>query len=409
MSGMVRRGEVTVNRVGPFRCAAILVAVLGGLLAAPPAPAHADVYDYDNRLFVNGRTGTIEVVKRADTRVRIEWRDLPFPDIRGFLGAWEIRVSPRPLTCMYEDDGPDLAAERSFRSYINSREAAHWHWDVAIKDFHVGESYYVRACLPTVTFSSRSNQVEIRVLPEIVSHPASRPFDPTVATVPAGTPLITGIYGPTVVMPGFLIGVTGRDFGERPGQVHLQIGVATYFLTGLDWHSGSIAGRVPTSITGVPRGPAWLTVERADGRRSNSRPITFKPREEVRIMQGGEVRVDSCSNEAEDNWCRSRSTAEPDAPSFEGYHGSPRTDTDESGTDLYSVDLAIGWRVLDLEFSHGERDMPVPTAHATIRSGDESTRTHLSIGVDWRNPRGLVHHHYGFRIYIVGPEGMPYR
>jgi hypothetical protein len=142
-------------------------------------------------------------------------------------------------------------------------------------EYHVGSSYFVRMCLIIGGWRFETNQVEIRMVPAIVGAPLSRPHD---ATVPAGTPLITGYFGPTPARPGDLIRVTGLSFGDRPGQMLFQVGAATYFLTDLDWHRDSIAGRVPGTISGVPDGPAFLTVERADRVRSGSRPIHFMVR-----------------------------------------------------------------------------------------------------------------------------------
>jgi hypothetical protein len=207
----------------------------------------------------------------------------------------------------------------------------------------------------------------------------------------------------TPVRPGYMIGVFGGYFGERPGRVILQIGAATYFLTDLDWHSGSIAGRVPGSISGVADGPASLIVERADGMRSNSWSVNFVARREVRLIPGGEFRVDSCSDEGDSNWC---SIGYPGGPSFGGYHSSifVIAAAGESGTDQFSIALANGWRFHELEYSHGNRDTP-PTWN--IRAGGP-TSPHIQ--VHWRNPGGWdVSIMYGFRLYIVGPVGVPHR
>jgi hypothetical protein len=207
----------------------------------------------------------------------------------------------------------------------------------------------------------------------------------------------------TPVRPGYMIGVFGGYFGERPGRVILQIGAATYFLTDLDWHSGSIAGRVPGSISGVADGPASLIVERADGMRSNSWSVNFVARREVRLIPGGEFRVDSCSDEGDSNWC---SIGYPGGPSFGGYHSSifVIAAAGESGTDQFSIALANGWRFHELEWSHGlDEDRP----SWTIRGRETD---HPSFHVGWSNPPGIdVRFYYGFRLYIVGPVGVPHR
>jgi len=362
MSRMVRRGEVTVNRVGPFRCAAILVAVLGGLLAALPALAAPRVDSYSPSevdagamVDINGRE--FGATRTAQQRVKYGTNGSPTGEIAlGDILNW---------------------TDTRIRVRLPGTMPAGVYW-LAIYQLD----------------TRRSNQLRgLTVRVPVVAIPAP-------ITTPA--PVYPVINGATPVRPGYMIGVFGRDFGERPGRVTLQIGAATYFLTDLDSHSRGIAGRLDRTIAGAPDGPASLIVERADGMRSNSWSVNFVATREVRLVPGGGgITMTQCSDEASDNDCGS--TAYAGAPSFGGYHGSFHT-FGESGTDEFSVTLANGWRFHDLEFSHGEIDMPVPTWN--YRGGP----TNPHIQVNWRNPEGWnVHHHYGFNLYIVGPVGVPHR
>lgn len=400
MSRMGRRDEVTVNRVGPFRCAAILVAVLGGLLATPPAPARADTFD--GALRVAGRTGTVHVVKRtrAGASVPIEW-NLPVPPIvvaGGGVRPWLLLGSPQPLTCT----GADLEPSRGTRELATLRASSEMRGsrdlDISRPEFLVGVSYYVRMCLSLGSGRHHmTNQVEIRMV--------APPGDVDVIPAPPlGTPWIEGVFGRPPVRPGHWIGVTGRAFGERPGQLLLQIGAVEHRLGSLEWHSRAIVGQLDRSISGVPDGGAFLIVVNADGRRSNSLLVNFMATREPRLVPGGEVRAAFCSQEADENDCWS--SLFPYAPSFAGQHYSyvMFDAAGESGTDEYSILLANGWRFHDLEWSHGE-DADHP--RWSTRGGETD---HPSFHVSWHNPPGLgVHFYYGFRLYIIGPVGVPHR
>jgi hypothetical protein len=396
MSRMVRRGEVTVNRVGPFRCAAILVAVLGGLLAVPPSPAHADLFD--RTLFVAGRTGTVEVVKRAAGRgVPLEW-NFPFTT-PGSVPHWEIRVGTRPITCTADDSASRVPGTWFFP--ISLERSGSRDLDTSGPDFHEGAYYYVRGCLALDRGRHHgTNQVEIRM----IAPPRSGDFIP--APLP-GTPLITGFFGREPVRPGHWIGVTGRAFGERPGRLLLRIGAAEYRLnvSDGDWHSRLIVGQLDRSISGVRDDDrASVIVEHAGGARGiSSRIILFRATREVRFVPGGEVYTDRCSQEADDNGCGP--AAYPGAPSFEGKHSSLFVwdAAGETGTDQFSVTLANGWRFHELEWSHGlDEDRP----RWTIRGRETD---HPSFDVVWHNAGGHGIFYYGFRLYIVGPVGVPHR
>lgn len=394
MSRMVRRGEVTVNRIGLFRCAAILVAVFGGLLAAPPAPVHADLLD--RALLVGGWTGTVKVVKGADTRVEIEWN---LPAVAPAGRTWHLFVGTRALTCTADDSGA-LVFERHRLS------AAHGSIDLDLSgpDFPASASYYVRMCLPLDSGRHHeTNQVEIR----LVAPPASHGVDVILAP-PPGTPIITDFIGSPPVRPGQWMGVTGRAFGERPGRLLLRIGAAEYRLnvSDGDWHSRAIVGQLDRSISGVRDDFASVIVEHAGGARSiSSFVVRFRATREVRFVPGGEVHPDLCSQEADDNRCYS-SSAYPGLPSFAGSHDSYAVAAagGERGTDQFSIALANGWRFHELEWSSGlDEDRP----SWTIRGRETD---HPSFDVVWRNPPGFgVHFYYGFGLYIVGPVGVPHR
>ena len=267
--------------------------------------------------------------------------------------------------------------------------------DLSGPDFHVGSTYFVRACLPLFSGHHASNQVEIRIVAPIAAGGIHAPLP--------GTPQITGFLGPSPVRPGYWLGVTGLSFGDRPGHLFMRILGRQYpvSVSASDWRPGAIAGQLDRTIFGAPDGPAFLIVERADGARSAEWSVPFVARREMLVVSGGEVHVDSCSDEGGTNWCES--AAFPDAPSFAAYHGSIHT-FGESGTDTFSISLLNGWRFHDLEFSYGEADMPQPTW------SNRGTPTYPHIQFNWHNPSGWnVQHHYGYRLYIIGPAGVPHR
>lgn len=375
-------GASSVNRSGRVARTAVLMAAFGGLLAGPLVPARADVFDHT--LLVQGREGAFDVLKGT---IRIEWN---LPDLGTGRRPWQLRVGTRALTC--GDDSTALVdgAQSSFTG-----RRGHHDLDLSGPLFAVGAHYFVRACMPLERGRHHAtNQIEVRVTVPVAVGGIHAPLP--------GSPQITGTLAATPVRPGYWIGVTGRDFGERPGRLLLDNGTVVRELSDLDWHGRAIAGRVP-GIEGVPDGPAFLIVERADHTRSSRWSVNFVATREVRMVSGGDVHIDSCSDEADSNGCGSG--AYTGAPSFGGGHHSIVVIAagGESGTDQYSIVLADGWRFHGLEYSHGNRSTPPRT---TVGGGS----AHPQFQVHWRNPEGFnVSVIYGFHLYVVGPVGTPYR
>jgi hypothetical protein len=366
---------------------AVRIALISGALVASSRPAPADVFN--NALFVEGRTGTVEIIKGPSARARISW-SVPALDTGG--RRWQLRVGRRALTC--GSDADLLAGASTTFSALRGEYSL----DLSGPDVPAGTDLFVRACLPLGGGGHHeTNQVLVRVVT------LSAVSGPIVAPLP-GTPQITGFFGPTPVRPGYWMGVSGRSFGDRPGRLLLQLGPSTYSLavSAANWRPNAIAGRLGGEISGVRDGSAALVVERADGARSSGWHVAFVATREVRVVPGGEMRIDSCSDAADFNTCDA--AVYSGAPSLEGFHGSYVT-TGEGGTDQYFIALANGWRLHDLELAFGEIDLPTPTWN--LRGGGP-TSPHIQI--HWENPRGVnVNHHYGFRVYVEGPIGVPYR
>lgn len=393
MSWQVRRRTVFVNATGRSPSGAIRVATGGWLLAVMVAPAHADTFD--NTLFVNplGRPGTvtvgtrIEVMKVEGAGVRLQWN---LPALDTGRRPWQLRMGNRSFTCA--DDS--AAAIPGAPSGVTGRSGQ---FDLILADYPSDASYYIRLCLPrSPSGYHMTNQVEIRLVTPVIE---GRP----VTALPPGSPQITGALAASPVRSRYTIGVTGQNFGERPGRLILQLGTSLRELTGLDWLPRAIAGRVPL-IDSVPDGPAALIVERADGARSPPWSVNFVATREVRVVPGGQIVQDSCSNEADYNWC-ANGYAEPSSPSFNGYHSSIFVfdAAGETGFDQFSIPLLNGWRFHHLEYSHGNRAAP-PSVSIIDR---DSARPRIR--VNWRNPSGHATINYGFRVYIIGPGGVPHR
>ncbi len=394
MSRLVRRGETSVNPPGRFRRGAIPATVLGWLLVVPLAPAHADTFDH--ALFVTDLARpatvivgtTVEVVKNGGAAVRIAWT---LPDVGTGRRPWHLRVGTQALTCL-DDSAALVAGAGSTVSALRGSTVL----SLAGAEFPVDASYYVRVCLPLGSGGYHAtNQIEIRLVRlVIVARPPGVPLP--------GTPQITGTLAATPVRPRYVIGVTGRNFGDRPGRLLLQNGSVVRELSGLDWHSPAIAGRVPFIDT-PPDRPAFLIVEGPDRARRPAWAVNFVATREVRVGPCGRVAVDSCSDEGDSNWCSSPDY--PGGPSFAGYHSSLFIfdAAGERGVDQFSIPLLNGWRFHHLEYSHGNRDTPPNLA---FRDRD-SPRPHIR--VSWRNPSGHATINYGFRLYIIGPAGVPSR
>jgi len=393
MSRLVRRRIVRVNAMGRLLTAVNRVAALAWLLAVMLAPAHADTFD--NTLFVNplGRPGavtvgtTIEVMKIEGAGVRLQWN---LPALETGRRPWQLRMGTRSFTCTDDSAAAIPGAPPGVSGHSGQ-------FDLVLADYPADARYYIRLCLPSSPSGYHmTNQVEVRLVRPVIE---GRP----VTTLLPGSPQITGALAASPVRPRYTIGVTGQNFGEPRGRLLIQIGASTRDLTGLDWHPRAIAGQVP-AFDGVPDGPAFLIVERADGARSPTWPVHFVATREVRAVPGGLFVEDSCSNEADYNWC-SNGYREPSSPSFGGYHSSIFVfdAAGEVGHDQFSIPLLNGWRFHHLEYSHGNRDAP-----PTVSILDRDT-ARPRIRVSWRNPSGHATINYGFRVYVVGPGGVPYR
>lgn len=398
MNRLACRAGTTAHRGGPCRNRAMLVFALGWLLAAPSAPAHADLFP--GTLLVNGGSGPVELEKHPGALVRLEWN---LPPVAPADRNWQLRVGSRALECT-ADDAAALIAGAGFHLRTSAPLRSGFDLDLSGPNFPSGARYFVRMCLPLDTVSRRpggerheTNQVEINlILGTIVGARITTPLP--------GTPWITSTLAATPVRSRYWIGVVGRNFGERPGRLLLQLSPTdTRELSDLDWHSGSIAGRVPF-IDSRPDGPAFLIVEPADGGRSNRESVNYVAKREVRLLPPGAVHIDSCSQEADVNHCYSPPEPGTHTPSFTGSHSSYLT-SGESGVDRFSVTLANGWRFHELVWSHGLDEDGPPALGWRVY---DSETDHPSFSVSWNNPTGWNQRfYYGFQVFIIGPGGVP--
>jgi hypothetical protein len=243
---------------------------------------------------------------------------------------------------------------------------------------------------------------------------------------------ITGYFG--LAKPGAVAGIVGKGFGSTKGTVTATLKrfngdtlvVDTFDILkendGTDaWYPGLIGIRWP-DISDVRAQSATIRVKVVD-RTSNAWTVQFIPDLEFRSVPRADMKVVSCSMDANDNQCNGVTDLNPCAmpsewssiqpwPEFgsaiSGWHANCLGAVgDDSGTDVYEIALINDWVLETFEFhrdvSGDDGDyvkLPTPAFPRGAATWKVSIKW-LASSDDEVKYEGLVG--------IIGPKGVPHK
>jgi hypothetical protein len=225
--------------------------------------------------------------------------------------------------------------------------------------------------------------------------------------------------------PGGVALILGKAFGTTQGkgaQARLKDwkGVAKDIdLKIIEWKPTGIGVEWPSDLAGLPFHDASIWVTRADGKSSNKYTVQFKPTLELKMLPQSDVKVVSCSSDANSNQCND---ADPggDACAADYLPFFVQTDSsihgnhyncwgvvgDDSGTDTYQITLANDWALEQLVFDKfveaGEGWVKSPAS--TFPAG----ASQWTAKIEW-NVTPSDNLRYEGIVFIRGPKGVPHK
>lgn len=204
-------------------------------------------------------------------------------------------------------------------------------------------------------------------------------------------PVPTIDNGPNApISPGSMVTLYGCGFGPS-GRLLLIGDFGSVVLPTLPWVGDAIQAEIPP-LTGVVDQRATLQIETAIGTKSNGWPVNFVATRDITEFWG--LNVIECSKAAAVNSCNPKE--------LEGYHSSDFT-FGGSGTDVWSGTLTNGWVFDSMKVSSVE-------GNVNIR-GFQAGSPSAALAVDWSfgGNAGTSTADYYYRMYIVGPKGVPFQ
>jgi hypothetical protein len=232
--------------------------------------------------------------------------------------------------------------------------------------------------------------------------------------------------------PGGAAGIVGSAFGAKQGKVQARLkdwkgGLKVIDLniiedpnTGVpEWKPALIGVEWPSELAGFPFQDAAIWVARPDGKSSSEHKVQFKPTLELKVLPQQDVKVVSCSGDANFNGCNGAGgkgdacvadsapfLSESDASISGRHYNCWAAIGDDSGTDTYQVTLANGWALEELIFEKfveaGEGWVKSPAS--TFSAG----ATQWTAKVAWSvTPNDDLR--YEALAFIRGPKGVPHK
>jgi hypothetical protein len=224
--------------------------------------------------------------------------------------------------------------------------------------------------------------------------------------------------------PGGVALILGTSFGTTEGKAQARVkdwkGVAKVIeLKVIAWKTQGIGVEWPSDLVELPFQNASVWVTRADGKSSNKYTVPFQPTLEFKMPPQADVKVISCSNDANFNGCndvggQGEACVADTAPfltesdsSISGRHYNCwGVFGDDAGTDTYQITLANGWVLEQLTFQkfvdagEGWVKSPVSTFSAGASQWTANVEWNVSPNDDLR---------YEGMIFITGPKGVPHK
>jgi hypothetical protein len=256
---------------------------------------------------------------------------------------------------------------------------------------------------------------------------------PTPSNTPGGVivprPKIETYLG--FAKPGGVAAILGKAFGTQ-GKVQARLkdwkGVAKDIPLKIiedpktkvpEWKPTLIGIEWPSDLTGFPDQDASIWVTRADGLGSNKHTVQFKPTLEFKMLPQSDVKVVSCSSDANVNGCNDADpggdacfeslpfTSGQFDSSISGRHYNCwATVGDDSGTDTYQITLANGWTLEELAFHKfveaGEGWVKSPASSFAAGASKWTAKIEWSV-----TPNDDLR--YEGLVFIRGPQGVPHK
>lgn len=245
-------------------------------------------------------------------------------------------------------------------------------------------------------------------------------------------PKITGYFG--LARPGGVAGIKGSAFGstkdkvtatlkELDGQTLRTVDLVILEKDGVvAWEPGLIGIRWP-DITGVRAQNATLRVK-VGNRSSNDWTVAFVPESEFKLLPQADVKVVSCSLDANDNVCNHVLETNPCAwgveewanvdpwpnttSSIHGWHSNcGGVVGDDAGTDVYQITLKNDWVLDSFDFDVDKTGDDGDYVKAPTPAFPQGATT-WKVSVKWLASADDEVTYDG-QIRITGPKGVAYK
>ncbi|MCJ7680117.1 MAG: hypothetical protein MUP70_05275 [Candidatus Aminicenantes bacterium] len=235
------------------------------------------------------------------------------------------------------------------------------------------------------------------------------------------------------IKPGGKLFIKGALFGTRQGRVFLTFKQPSEQVKELKitkWEPEAVEGEIPGDIAGfINHDDSGFTLKTAFGLESSFQTVkSMATRHTIQLRFNDPVIELNCSNGAEHNLCNTVNAgtsedcsgpgqlfknprSEGGAASITVFHQNCDVALDwDEGEDSFSIQLKNSWVFRKFEHfnevsSRSETLDMLLADNLEGRIGDDQ----LDLVVRWKIGPGRNYVQYGYRIWITGPKGIPYR
>jgi hypothetical protein len=246
-------------------------------------------------------------------------------------------------------------------------------------------------------------------------------------------PVTTGIDPSSAITPGGQMVVIGTNFNSndhKSGDIVLTLGSKAPMtrqmlghhsfsqpyreahLTVLGWSDGHAYGQIPSDISGVVDGPAFIQVRRSDGMASDTFQVQFiAARELHQVLPATDMNTDTCAKNGDENQCNGwadySNPFSTGGQSVVGMHDKflKNTGPPESSVDYYSFRLNNGWAWDPPKDTYNFAYLGCNTDTLGIEVFDYSS-TGGKLKFSWQVNCSLL---YTFQVFVNGPKGVSWK
>jgi hypothetical protein len=243
-------------------------------------------------------------------------------------------------------------------------------------------------------------------------------------------PQIESYFG--FATPGGVAGIVGEAFGGKPGKVQAKLkdwkGASKVIDLNIiedpktevpEWKPELVGVEWPSELAGFPFQDGTIRVTRPDGKSSNEHTVQFKPTLELKTLPQQDVKVVSCSGDANFNGCNAAGgkgdacvadtapfLSESDNSISGRHYNCWAAIGDDSGTDTYQVTLLNDWALEELTFQKfveaGEGWVKSPVSSFSAGATQWTAKIAWSV-----TPNDDLR--YEALVFIRGPKGVPHQ